>query len=342
LVVHQVEALVRLMKTSPLPPFSLLVLKALTLTAPAPSAGPLSPEETLEQLNDRLHLGRQMLRQVLAGLQAEGLVQAEPGSPWLVSALGQHALERKEYPHLIHERRTFHFVDKQETGPGGWYFLSLHNSSGIPWPAAEGLTFDLRALQASLDQPVEWKQNHGFPLDVEEILGLPSEAEKGPAESDPRETAAGRWLPLPAPSPWQSVILDSPEWILAVLVLTAGPNGNSQLMGLPVRQDGWVLQAGAPLFTLKAGWQEIFPELGQEPSPESWREAWRAWCEQRSLPAAEANACSLQRQGQRLRLAAPPGLVDRLRSTRSDVLKGETWLLAGDGRIRPAAQVELI
>jgi hypothetical protein len=34
-------------------------------------------------------------------------------------------------------------------------------------------------------------------------------------------------------------------------------------------------------------------------------------------------------------------LVERLRTARSDVFKGETWLLAGAGPVRAAAQVEL-
>jgi hypothetical protein len=93
---------------------------------------------------------------------------------------------------------------------------------------------------------------------------------------------------------------------------------------------------------LRESWQEIFPELGEEPSEETWRLAWRAWCEQRALPAAEAAACSVERKGERLRLTAPGALVERLRAARSDVLKGETWLLAGEGRIRPAALVELV
>jgi hypothetical protein len=346
LVLHQVEALVRLTRTSPLDPFSLLVLKALGLTAPGPSGRPLSAPEVLEQLNDRLHLGRQVLRRVLAGMEAEGLVQTDPAGSWSVSSLGHHALKHREFPRPVHERRTFHFVDRGEGGaaPGSAHFLAVHNSSGIPWPAADGSTFDIRALQACLVQPVEWKQKHGFPLDVQEILSFPPEEERANRGQGADYPGAGNSA-LPSgsePSPWQRVILDRPEWLLAVLVSAAGPDGRPQLVGLPVRQEGWVLQAGAPLFTLRESWQEIFPELGEEPSEETWRLAWRAWCEQRALPAAEAAACSVERQGERLRLTAPGALVERLRAARSDVLKGETWLLAGEGRIRPAALVELV
>jgi len=39
---------------------------------------------------------------------------------------------------------------------------------------------------------------------------------------------------------------------------------------------------------------------------------------------------------------APQRLVDRLRAARSDAVKQEAWVLAGAGRVREAAQVELV
>jgi hypothetical protein len=344
LALHEVEALVRVAQSSPLDPFTLLVLKGLALADFDAPPALQSGDEAVHRLNDSLHLGRQVVRRVLEGLQAEGLVESAPHGTWLVSPLGRQALETRHIPHPRLMRRTFHFVDHQSgTGAGDrlWpHFLALHNSSGIPWPPADGLTFDVRVLEACLRQPPEWKQKHGFPLDVQEILGLSAEGGKGAVGTggtDPGIPAAG---PLAVP-PWQAVILDRPEWVLAVILVAAGPNGIPQLVGLPVRQDGWVLQAASPLFTLAGDWQEVFPELGEEPTPEAWRQAWRTWCEQRTLSAAEADACGLERRGERLRVAAPPSMVERLRAMRSDVLKGETWLLAGEGQIRAAVLVEL-
>jgi len=77
-------------------------------------------------------------------------------------------------------------------------------------------------------------------------------------------------------------------------------------------------------------------------SLDHWRHAWRAWCHPRGLPVAEVDACILERQGCRLRVTAVPRLIERLRTARSDVFKGEAWLLAGTGRLRAAAQVELV
>jgi hypothetical protein len=43
-----------------------------------------------------------------------------------------------------------------------------------------------------------------------------------------------------------------------------------------------------------------------------------------------------------LRVLAPGRLIDRLRAARSDALKNEAWLLAGTGRLRAAAVIELV
>ena len=47
-------------------------------------------------------------------------------------------------------------------------------------------------------------------------------------------------------------------------------------------------------------------------------------------------------EGIHLRVAPPARLLERLRAARSDALKGEAWLLAGEGPVRRAAVVELV
>src|SRR5262249_19527844 len=112
------------------------------------------------------------------------------------------------------------------------------------------------------------------------------------------------------------------------------------VLGFPVRADGWAL-GREPVLKLEDGAALLAP-LGAAPAPEDWRHAWQVWSQQRSLPGSEVEACRLEWVEHRLRVRAPARLIDRLRATRSDALKGEAWLLAGTGRVRPAAMIELV
>jgi hypothetical protein len=137
------------------------------------------------------------------------------------------------------------------------------------------------------------------------------------------------------------VILDRPAHLGALVALVEEEGRGERLLGFAVQQDGWALRATSPTFALGAGWRDLFPQLAAEVPLDAWRQAWRAWCQPRSLPPAEVEACTLERQDYRLRITAPRRLVERLRTARSDALKGEAWLLAGTGGVRSVALVEL-
>jgi hypothetical protein len=74
---------------------------------------------------------------------------------------------------------------------------------------------------------------------------------------------------------------------------------------------------------------------------EDWRLAWQGWCQQRSLPAAEVETCRFEPVDHRLVVRVPTRLMERLRQGRSEATRGDAWLLAGSGRVRHAAQIEL-
>jgi hypothetical protein len=326
LLLHRVETLVRVAR--PLRPdtFTLLILGAVVETETA----------TVPAIDARLHLGPDVLGQTLRRLGAEGLTWAGTDGAWKLTPLGQEALDRGEYRRRGQERRAFHFVDRRPgptppptLEPAAFHFLNVRLPAGES-AAPEGWEFDPRALQACLAQPPEWKRAFGFPEEVEHVYGISPE----PTGASPAET----------PPAWQQVILDRPEHLLTLFVLVSAPDsgGQQRLLGFAVRQEGWVLHAEEPAFTLTEGWTEVFPELTDEPGPEAWRQAWRSWCQPRSLPAAEYDACKLERQDYRLRVLAPKRLVERLRAARSDALKGEAWVLAGTGNIRPAALLDIV
>jgi hypothetical protein len=321
LAIHHVEALVRVADVHTVDRFRLLLLDALRKT----------PAGTAEGLEARLHLGTQFVNQALRGLAAEGLAHAPPSKHWSLTPLGLEALRDGRYVQTTLERRGFHFLDggraSQAPAPSP-QFLNLTHFSCSAWTAPGDFRFDPALLQVCIDQQEDWKEQHGFPGDVRELL-LPATA-PGPDghEQDPL-------LRL-----WQRIVLDRPERLVAVLILAPTEQGGEGLLAFEMDPEGWRLET-APVLNLGADWRRMLPDLAEEPPLESWRQAWQGWCQQRSLPVVEAEACHLERRGYQLRVKAPARLFDRLHAARSDALKGEAWLLAGNGRIRTAAQVEV-
>src|SRR5262249_56993902 len=131
-------------------PFTLLVLRAVRL-GHGRSAGAAPADDALRQLDERLHLGPALLRQILQGLRAEGLAAENGAGGWALTPLGEQAVERGEYPKRTRERRSFHFVQPRDSGPGAApHFLNLNSHSNAPAPADEPWELDLSARPASL------------------------------------------------------------------------------------------------------------------------------------------------------------------------------------------------
>jgi hypothetical protein len=330
LFLHRVEALVSVARTGRPDALGRLVLQSVA-QAPASTSA----------LDARLHLGPAVLRQLLAHLQHEGLARTDEPGRWTLTPLGNLALEKGSYSRPMQERRVFHFVaDRRGQFGAEPRCVELHTSEVGPWSAAEGWAFDSVLLGGLVGRDPEWKCRHGFPLDVQEVLGL----RHGAGETNDGSPSTNHTdLPRTA---WRQVIVDVPEHLPAVLVLVSrgGAEGTPpapQLRGFAVRQEGWVLHAERPAFTVATAWQETFPELATEPPLEVWQQAWKTWCQPRGVPASEITACVLERHDYRLRVQVPKRLLDRLRATRSDALKGEAWLLPETGDIRPAALIEV-
>jgi hypothetical protein len=311
LLLHQVEALAGQTHDCPLDALSLSLLQALTLSA----------AETLDRLDQRLHLGRQVLARALAELRREGLAQEIAGS-WQLTDQGQKALAEGRQARTRYERRTFVFLD--DAGPDHRaHFLHVNTSAAVAQPVGEDWQFDPEALPRCLGQPPAWKEQFGFPPEIEKILNPLS------APADSSETPAHL-----------RVFLDRPTVLAVAVIQTAEPDGE-RLLGFGVRPENWQLLSAEPAFAVQAG-SELFPELAADPPLEAWRQAWLDWGQARNLPVSEAEACPLERVEHRLRVVVKGRLLDKLRSTRSDALRGDAWLLAGTARLRPAAQIEVI
>lgn len=308
---HRVEASVHVVRAQAIDPLTHLVLRAVNLEQAA-AANPAAPV-SVAPLEARLRLPTAVVQRVLLDMQAGGLL-ARGGDGWLMSERGRHALEHRHYPDRVKERRIFPFLERldpsgQRIGPG--HFLPIAECAGVNWPVDDAHRFDIAWLKACIDQPDAWKEAAGFPLDIEAL------------SSDP------------GPDDWQHVIVDRPERALLALVQSAA----KERLGFAVKIDGWTLHDKAA--ALRLGPAAACPELAPEPAAAVWQEAWRDWCRQKQLPTSEVDSCTLAQQAPRLEVLAPPRLVQRLQAAKSDLFKGDAWLIGGDGYVRAATQLAL-
>jgi len=310
LSLHRVEALARLNRTVRPDRFARLVLEALALRAAA----------SLDDLEAHLHLGRLIVRHVLQQLQADGLAQLDEAGCWRLSARGEHARRHGEYHDAVQERRAFYFLDsgRADRPPE---FVNLNPAGAVLEPVAENRPFDIGVLAHCLGQAPEWKRRHGFPLEIEEIL---------PPNLSTEDQAAPEW---------QRVILVRPEHLFAALVRTRSEHREERIVGFAIQSKGWQLST-APTLELDPVNSSLAPEFKSDLSPETWRHAWNSWGQAHGLTAAEMGACHLERRDHRLVVSAARGLVERLRASRGE--KGEAWILAGEGAIRPAALLDMV
>jgi hypothetical protein len=290
LLLHRVEALVRVTRRHEVEPVRLALLRQLAEAAPL----------------DQLRVDHEVLARWLHELSAEGLIG--PDGAGRLTERGRQVLDSGAYTALVEERRVFTFLDEGDP-KYPLIFVPLPGRA-VALAPPPGWRFDPTALEECVTRPPEWKARHGFPADVEAVL-----------------------TPTAAATDWRRVILDHAEQILMVFI--RADDAPERRFGFAVRADDWMLQTAAPAISLDEEDRGLLPASGAEPSPEEWREAWRVWCQRRGL--SDADACRIESLEDRVRVTAPRPLISTLGGDRN-----EAWLLAGTGRTRVAAPVEIM
>src|SRR5262249_57065738 len=99
---------------------------------------------------------------------------------WAITTVGRQTMERGEYPRIVQERRSFYFLagEKSNSPPT---FLKLTEPLTVPWQSGDDWHFDVRILESCIARNEDWKKRHGFPLDVQRLLGHSMSATSSPS-----------------------------------------------------------------------------------------------------------------------------------------------------------------
>ncbi len=313
-LLHRVEALVRVRRAHPLDRWQRALLQF--ASARVPLSG-----EWISSLKD-LQLDEQFLGQLVRQLTALGLLHRNGAGLWQLTPAGRKTLETGSLDEILDQRRTFAFLDKATANLSPSFFpLDRPWPTGLssPTPDTASPGFEIARLETCINQSPEWKSLRRFPSDVEALL-LPDGTD--------------------VESSWRRVIVDAVTTQWFAFLDFSPVDEEACVKGFPARSEDWTLDT-KPLATLSKAWRDDFPELFDEPSPQQWRQAWRDWSQPRGLNVEDIEASRLERVEHRLIVHAPPRLLERLRTLRSDAIKQEAWLLSGEGTIRTAAQLEI-
>ncbi len=300
--VHRIEAPVEVVRSQPVDPLVLLILQALDI-APA------------DELDRWLCMPAAVLGGMLLAIQREGMIERIDSNRWMITERGRTAMANRCVPIRSTERQHFSFMERLDNAgnrSGPPIFLPIAECPRTNWLVDDAHRFDAGALQACINEPSAWKDLRGFSREIER-LGC----DAGDGE-------------------WRHVIVDRPERVLLTLVTTA-----DELLAFGVKADGWQLNERTPALRLPLAVLSDFTDLVTEPAESVWRDAWRTWSKQRNLPANEIEACAVTFAAPRIEIVAPPRLVQRLQAANSDLLKGEGWLIVGEGFIRAVAPMVL-
>lgn len=320
LFVHRVEAAVAVEEGHALAPLHHLILQSLALAGPSPEG--LPAPIPLPELTARLRLSGALLGQILRQQMRKGWLEEVPRGFRLTEA-GRAALSEGKEHAPARRRQVFSFLERRDLAGSRLAdpcFLPLAPTPlARPWSLGAAFPFDPAWLKECVAREFSWKQSHGFPVQVKSFL----------APDSPN----GQEDDLPG---WQKIVVDRLEEVTLTLVRPC--KEPASILGFAARPSDWHLDAGQAVLNCPGA---ALPPLQENASSEVCRQAWTAWASLRNLPHSDVDACRLTLDRLILRVQAPGHLVDLLRQAKSDVLKGESWVLLGDGFLRQAARLEV-
>ncbi len=317
--VHHVEALADHEDQIPLDALASFLLRACRLEG--------STSVKIPAIADRLGMPVFLISGWLRTLESQGMIHAQSAGEVEITSRGLDALQRGVVPKPNLKRNTFAFVERLNAEGVRLalpHYLSLSDSAALPWVNPPELGFDPHWLEDCARKPLEWKQAFRFPQEVRSFRFENGSLDDARAKD------------------WQKVLLDRTHRIPILLVQVDAVQAGVSWLALGWRGEGWVLFDQNPVWRGNDEITEVFQEIRNPPRLEDWRSAWLQWCRQRSLAGPEAEQAVLTWSEGRILVKAPARMVQRLQANKSDLFKGEAWVLANDGYLRAAAPLVLV
>lgn len=303
---HAVEALVAVEEVEGIDPMPLFTLRAFEFAQPA----------TVEQLDGVLHLGRQVIRQLLTGLAADGLV-AESAATFRLTDAGSGTLRTGRIVKHVEDRRQFYFLHP------AMEYVAVHNPRGnvlsdlAPSRVPEPWTFDAALLESAIAQPAEWKRSHHFPHAIAQVITRPTSANPEVREESPQDALvtcrtkedmdkASKLL-----KHWRHIVVDKAQVVVCAVVIRMSGEDANDLAAYPVAAHGSLVGGrGQPLFCLRNSGDidQAFPGLWSVPAPDKVTETWRTFAARHML--SEPDLASVRFEQDRLIVTLDSGLIE--------------------------------
>jgi len=238
-----------------------------------------------------------LIRSLTLELRKAGLIQIDQGEGMALTNAGEQARSAGTYWSIGCVRRSFHFLDlRPATVP---VFVKADHWPLQPSPGQGTVAEALGpgAVLGALAQPAKWKQEWGFPEEIDAVLDL-----SAPGPCDVRQRVPVIRVRR-----------------LCVAIVGIGGEERREWLILPAKPDGWSVSGLEPLQRLP---DTAIPVL----EVDRWRDSWMGWCKSKRIPAKDSDSCHLKAADNQLQVQFPAALTDSLRKARDELLKTDTWV----------------
>lgn len=294
---HTVEALVEIEEAESIDPLPLFVLRAFEFAQPTDA----------EHLDSVLHIGRQVMRQVLNDTVTKGLVATDSECTFRLTDDGRRTLQEGQAIRRVRARRVFRFLHPAMS------YVAVNDRKGnllgdlSPSRAPSPWEFDADTLRQTIAQPADWKQRHRFPTEIVAVI-TQRDIQR---ETDPASPSVDRHVVRPPATQQQTemqhLMVDKAQVAACAFVVRRKGVDAVSLSAYPISAHGKLARGKErPLFSLHTADEigHLVPMYEPLPSQEEAIESWLQLAAQLKLPEPEHARVTFENSSLVIRISA--------------------------------------